>query len=71
MVNCIAPAAASRRGLDFAERDPERFARLMASRPVPRLGDPLTDIAPIAVFLASGDAGWVTGEIIIASGGLR
>ena len=30
-----------------------------------------SDIAPIAVFLASDDARWITGEIIIASGGLR
>jgi len=69
MVNCIAPAAASRRGLDFAERDPERFARLMASRPVPRLGDPLNDIAPIAVFLASEESRFLTGHTIYADGG--
>jgi 3-oxoacyl-[acyl-carrier protein] reductase len=30
-----------------------------------------TDIAPIAVFLASADSGWLTGEIVRASGGLR
>lgn len=30
-----------------------------------------SDIAPVAVFLASDDARWITGEIIIASGGLR
>lgn len=29
------------------------------------------DIAPIAVFLASADSGWLTGELITASGGLR
>ena len=28
-------------------------------------------IAPIAVFLASSDAAWLTGELMIASGGLR
>jgi 3-oxoacyl-[acyl-carrier protein] reductase len=28
-------------------------------------------IAPIAVFLASEDSGWLTGEILLASGGLR
>jgi 3-oxoacyl-[acyl-carrier protein] reductase len=28
------------------------------------------DIASVAVFLASDDSGWITGEVIIASGGL-
>ncbi len=31
----------------------------------------LTDIAPIAVFLASDDSGWLTGETLLASGGMR
>jgi 3-oxoacyl-[acyl-carrier protein] reductase len=35
-----------------------------------RLGQP-DDIARIAVFLASDDAGWVTGERLTASGGYR
>lgn len=30
-----------------------------------------SDISPVAVFLASGDAGWLTGETLLASGGLR
>jgi len=35
-----------------------------------RIGQP-EDIAPIAVFLASQDSGWLTGETLLASGGLR
>ncbi len=69
LVNCIAPAALSRRGLDFAERDPERFKRMMEARPVPRLGDPLDDIGPIAVFLAAEDSRYLTGHTIYADGG--
>jgi NAD(P)-dependent dehydrogenase (short-subunit alcohol dehydrogenase family) len=69
LVNCIAPAAMSRRGKDFAERDPERFRRLMDSRPVPRLGDPLADIGPIAVFLAADDSRYLTGHTFYADGG--
>jgi 3-oxoacyl-[acyl-carrier protein] reductase len=38
--------------------------------PLGRLGQ-TTDIAPIAVFLASEDSGWLTGETLLASGGLR
>jgi 3-oxoacyl-[acyl-carrier protein] reductase len=30
-----------------------------------------TDIAPVAVFLASDESGWVTGDTIFASGGLK
>lgn len=38
--------------------------------PLGRIGQP-DDISPIAVFLASDDSGWLTGETIIASGGMR
>jgi len=38
--------------------------------PLGRIAQP-QDIAPIAVFLASADSGWLTGETILASGGLR
>jgi 3-oxoacyl-[acyl-carrier protein] reductase len=41
-----------------------------AQTPLGRYAEP-EDIAPIAVFLASGDSGWLTGETITASGGLR
>jgi NAD(P)-dependent dehydrogenase (short-subunit alcohol dehydrogenase family) len=29
-----------------------------------------TDIAPLAVFLASDESAWITGEVIRAAGGL-
>ncbi|RYY35621.1 MAG: glucose 1-dehydrogenase [Sphingobacteriaceae bacterium] len=40
------------------------------STPLGRIGQP-DDIAPIAVFLASDDSRWLTGEILLASGGVR
>jgi 3-oxoacyl-[acyl-carrier protein] reductase len=43
---------------------------VVAETPLGRFGQP-QDIAPIAVFLASEDAGWMTGEIPVASGGYR
>ena len=34
-----------------------------------RLGDPEEDIAPVAVFLASDDARYVTGNTLFVDGG--
>ena len=44
--------------------------QLVAMTPLGRMGTP-EDIAKVVVFLASGDSGWLTGEVILASGGLR
>jgi 3-oxoacyl-[acyl-carrier protein] reductase len=43
---------------------------MVAQTPLGRLGQP-EDIARVAVFLASEDAGWVTGERLTVSGGWR
>ena len=43
---------------------------LVAKTPLRRVGQP-EDIAKVAVFLASDDSRWVTGERVAASGGLR
>lgn len=42
----------------------------IAETPLGRSGQP-EDIAPIAVFLASDDSRWLTGETLLASGGMR
>lgn len=47
----------------------EAEMRLVASTPLGRTGQP-DDIAKVAVFLASEDAGWITGEKISVSGGI-
>lgn len=44
--------------------------QLVNMTPLGRLGTP-ADIAKVVAFLASDDAGWLTGEVITASGGLR
>jgi len=43
---------------------------LVAQTPLGRIGQP-DDISSVAVFLASDDSKWLTGETIVASGGLR
>jgi 3-oxoacyl-[acyl-carrier protein] reductase len=42
----------------------------VAQTPLGRIGQP-GDIAAIAVFLASDDSGWLTGEHLLAGGGVR
>jgi 3-oxoacyl-[acyl-carrier protein] reductase len=43
---------------------------LVAQTPLGRSGQ-VGDIAPIAVFLASDDSAWLTGEQLLATGGIR
>jgi len=44
--------------------------QLLAQTPLGRIGQP-RDIAQVAVFLASPESEWLTGDVILASGGLR
>ena len=43
---------------------------IVAQVPLGRSGQ-VGDIAPLAVFLASDDSGWLSGEQLVASGGMR
>jgi 3-oxoacyl-[acyl-carrier protein] reductase len=44
--------------------------QVVMQTPLGRFGQP-EDIAPVALFLASQASGWLTGEVLVASGGLR
>lgn len=48
---------------------PDVLAAFERHHLLPRLGDP-TDIANLAVFLASDEASWITGQVIRVDGGL-
>ncbi len=70
-VNAINPGFVETEGTHsggFVGSEFERDA--VAQTPLGRAGQP-NDIASVAVFLASDDSGWLTGERITASGGLR
>jgi 3-oxoacyl-[acyl-carrier protein] reductase len=70
-VNAINPGIVETEGTHSAGFIGSDFERaFVAQTPLGRAGQP-GDIASIAVFLASDDAGWLTGERLVASGGLR
>src|SRR5712691_10850729 len=70
-VNSINPGMVETEGVQSAGFIGSDFQKqLEAQTPLGRIGQP-EDIAPIAVFLASADSGWLTGETLLASGGLR
>jgi len=48
----------------------EFHTQIEAITPLGRIGQP-QDIASVAVFLASDDSAWLTGEQLLASGGMR
>ncbi len=70
-VNSINPGPVETEGFQsagFSGSDFEKQA--IAKTPLGRMGRP-DDIAPVAVFFASDDSKWVTGETLIIAGGLR
>src|SRR6266481_5334871 len=70
-VNSINPGGVETAGFHaggFSGTDFEK--QMVAQTPLSRMGQP-RDIAPAAVFLASSDAAWITGETLRLAGGLR
>jgi 3-oxoacyl-[acyl-carrier protein] reductase len=69
-VNAIGPGVVETEGTHAAGIIGGEFERQAVQHtPLGRAGLP-NDIAPVAVFLASDDACWVTGETLFVSGGL-
>lgn len=70
-VNSINPGLVQTEGTHSAGIIGSDFeTHTIAETPLARSGQP-DDIAPVAVFLASDDSRWVTGETLLASGGMR
>jgi len=68
-VNAINPGMVETEGVHsagFADSDFRR--QLEAQSPLGRIGQPI-DIANAAVFLATNDSSWITGEVLVVSGG--
>jgi 3-oxoacyl-[acyl-carrier protein] reductase len=70
-VNSLSPGGVETEGVHAAGlADSDFVKQIVARTPLGRIGQP-RDIAPVAVFLASDDSGWITGETLHVSGGLR
>ena len=70
-VNTINPGMVETEGTHTAGFIGSDFEKnLIGQTPLGRIGQP-DDIAQIAVFLASDESRWLTGEQFVASGGLR
>jgi 3-oxoacyl-[acyl-carrier protein] reductase len=70
-VNAIRPGMVETEGLHAAGIEGSDMQKqVQAQTPLGRLGKP-QDIASAAVFLASADSSWMTGETVLISGGYR
>nr|WP_209007818.1 SDR family NAD(P)-dependent oxidoreductase [Roseibium litorale] len=67
-VNAIGPGSIMTDMLSAVNSDPAARARVLSRTPMGRVGEP-SEIAGIAVFLASSDSSYVTGQTIFADGG--
>ncbi len=66
-VNSVAPGLTETEGV-LAGKHAEAFDFVQMLQAIPRRAV-ATDIAPAVAFLASEEAGWVTGQMIVADGG--
>jgi NAD(P)-dependent dehydrogenase (short-subunit alcohol dehydrogenase family) len=67
-VNAIGPGSIMTEILKGVASDKDAKRRLLARTPLGRIGEP-DEVAAIAAFLASNDAGYITGETIYPDGG--
>ena len=68
-VNVICPLAMTESLMEWRENYPDLFAKTIQGIPLGRFADPKDDIGRVAVFLASEDAHYITGETITLQGG--
>lgn len=70
-VNSLNPGMVETEGIKAAGFDKSDFRKTVESQtPLGRIAQP-NDIAPAAVFFASQDSGWATGQTLILAGGQR
>jgi 3-oxoacyl-[acyl-carrier protein] reductase len=70
LVNAVLPGPVETEGAQSMANWDQFKTQLLPRTPLGRIGQP-RDIATVVSFLASEDAGWITGQIIPVAGGLR
>ncbi len=68
-INAVAPGVTASEMSAGSQSDEQMYATIIGMTPMGRIGEP-SDIAKAVLLLASDDAGWITGQIVEASGGL-
>lgn len=68
-VNLISPIALTDGVKQWRESAPELYDKMINGIPFRRLGDPEQDIGRVAVFLASDDSDYMTGQTLMVDGG--
>ena len=69
-VNSLSPGFTITEGVNATGAEEAFREGAIARTPLGRVGEP-DDIAKAAVFLASEDSGWITGETVLVGGGIR
>lgn len=70
-VNSLSPGLVETEGTRAVGTSDGEFKAITVSRtPLGRVGE-VDDIAKVALFLASDDSGWITGEVLPVGGGAR
>ena len=68
-VTCISPLATTPALENAFKAQPDLEGRLAALSALGRVGNSLTDVAPVVSFLIGDDAGYITGQTIVVDGG--
>ena len=63
-VLCVTPGIKK-----WSEHDPTQYNQMLQSIPLRYIGDPEEDIGRVAVFLASDDSKYITGQTFMVDGG--
>jgi NAD(P)-dependent dehydrogenase (short-subunit alcohol dehydrogenase family) len=68
-VNIISPFALTEGVQSYLDANPGLSESILNAVPLHRFGDPQFDIGRVAVFLASSDAAYITGQTLMVDGG--